>query len=174
MEFQLRLTEFSAGMTEDERRMLDQMRAREQALKQELDVQEGQMRAQQQLLREQEAERSHLAAEFEAMQVQVHASTSIIYPPPLPPAGKFQAMQAQAHASKSTVYTPLRDQPCNRLFPQLQLHGQPAFNICMVSPALQGTPPSSDHAKRQPRGTLRGVCTVTPPPLPPMTKQRGA
>ena len=51
--------------------MLEQMRAREQALKQELDVKEGETRAQQQLLREQEAERSRLAAEFEAMQAQV-------------------------------------------------------------------------------------------------------
>ena len=58
-------------MTDDERQMLDEMRRREQKLKLELDDQESEMRAQQQLLREQEAERNRLAAEFEAMQQQV-------------------------------------------------------------------------------------------------------
>ena len=60
-----------AGMTDDERLMLEEMRRREQKLKLELDEQESQMRAQQQLLREQEAERNRLADEFEAMQQQV-------------------------------------------------------------------------------------------------------
>lgn len=51
--------------------MLDEMKKRENKLKLELDAQEAEMRAQQQLLREQEAERNRLAAEFEAMQQQV-------------------------------------------------------------------------------------------------------
>lgn len=60
-----------AGMTDDERLMLEEMKRREQKLKLELDEQESEMRAQQQLLHEQEAERNRLAAEFEAMQQQV-------------------------------------------------------------------------------------------------------
>ena len=66
-------------MTDDERLMLEEMKRREQKLKLELDEQESQMRAQQQLLREQEAERNRLAEEFEAMQLQVIPSTYLCF-----------------------------------------------------------------------------------------------
>ena len=67
---------YYAGMTDDERLMLEEMKRREQKLKLELDEQESEMRAQQQLLREQEAERNRLADEFEAMQQQVRVMSS--------------------------------------------------------------------------------------------------
>ena len=58
-------------MTDDERLLLEDMKRREQKLKMDLDAQESEMRAQQQLLREQEEERSRLASEYDAMQQQV-------------------------------------------------------------------------------------------------------
>ena len=59
------------GMSEEEQLLLEDMRKKENKLKLELDNQEAEMRAQQQLLREQEAERNRLVEEYEAMQKQV-------------------------------------------------------------------------------------------------------
>ena len=58
-------------MTEEERSVLESMRQREQALMADLDAQESELRAQQQLLREQEGQHQRLMEEFEAMQEQV-------------------------------------------------------------------------------------------------------
>ena len=58
-------------MSEEERALLEAMRQREQALKQDLDAQEAELRAQQQLLQEQEGERSRLVSELEGLQEQV-------------------------------------------------------------------------------------------------------
>lgn len=59
-------------MTEDEKLLLEDMKRREQKLKMDLDAHEAEIRAQQQQLKEQEAERNRLAEEFTAMQQQVN------------------------------------------------------------------------------------------------------
>lgn len=59
------------GMSEEEQLLLEDMQKKENKLKLELDNQEAEMRAQQQLLKEQEAERNRLVEEYEAMQKQV-------------------------------------------------------------------------------------------------------
>ena len=76
-------------MSEEERALLEEMRQHEQALKQDLDAQEAELRAQQQLLQEQEGERSRLTSELEGLQEQVRQilSANAGLPSAHPPTG---------------------------------------------------------------------------------------